>query len=278
MIFRPWAPIRRYVKRNSGRVSFRRMQMVQTATPIISFTFDDFPRSALLNGGEILRRAGLAGTYYVALGLLGRDSPSGQLCLPDDLKMALDNGNELGCHTYSHYDSWQTYPQVFEHSIIENRNALKRMIQNVEFESFSFPLSSPRPANKRAAAKHFRCCRGGGQTINKGMSDLNQLSAYFLEKAKGNLQEVRDLIDRNREARGWAIFATHDVSQSPSPYGCTPEFFGEVVLYAMNSGARILPVIRALDAIHDSGISDRLGTGRSDANIEDMPGTISNQL
>jgi peptidoglycan/xylan/chitin deacetylase (PgdA/CDA1 family) len=33
-------------------------------SPVISFTFDDFPRSALVKAGAILRERGLAGTYY----------------------------------------------------------------------------------------------------------------------------------------------------------------------------------------------------------------------
>ena len=41
--------------------------------------------------------------------------------------------------------------------------------------------------------------RGGGQKFNIGTIDLNQLSAYFLEKSRNNLQAVKDIIDRNRQ-------------------------------------------------------------------------------
>src|SRR5262249_7190058 len=94
-----------------------------------------------------------------------------------------------------------------------------------------------------------RCCRGGGQTFNVGTVDLNQLSAFFLEKSKNNVRAVKDLIDSTREARAWLILATHDVCQDSSPYGCVPEFFEEVVDYAANSGARILPVVTALEVL-----------------------------
>ncbi|HTV54138.1 MAG TPA: hypothetical protein VMI06_04405, partial [Terriglobia bacterium] len=93
------------------------------------------------------------------------------------------------------------------------------------------------------------CCRGGGQTFNSGIADLNQLSAYFLEKAGSNFELVKALIDKNREARGWLIFATHDISSAPSPFGCTPEFFEGVVRYAIDSGAQILPVAAALNVV-----------------------------
>jgi peptidoglycan/xylan/chitin deacetylase (PgdA/CDA1 family) len=161
----------------------------------------------------------------------------------------LQQEHELGCHTFSHYHSWNTKSEEFERSIIKNRKALKQFIPDAEFQSLSYPISEPRPLTKRGTARHFSCCRAGGQTLNAGKTDLNQLSAFFLEQSAGNIQPIMDLIDRNRETRGWLIFATHDVCPDPSPYGCTPEFFEQVVKYAVDSGARILPVVKALETI-----------------------------
>jgi hypothetical protein len=93
------------------------------------------------------------------------------------------------------------------------------------------------------------CCRCGGQTFNKGTIDLNLLNAFFLEKSLHNATSVKDLIDKNCLVRGWLIFATHDISETPSPYGCTPSFFEDIVKHSVDSGAKILPVAEALDAI-----------------------------
>jgi peptidoglycan/xylan/chitin deacetylase (PgdA/CDA1 family) len=233
---------------------FRRPVSIRGKQPIVSFTFDDFPRSALSIGGAILKSRGFAGTYYIALGLLGKDSPSGQIAVREDLREALLQGHELGCHTFSHFDAWYTDPKIFEDSIIKNRDTLRELVPEAQFKSFSYPLSLPRPAIKRAAARYFECCRAGGQSINSGTADLNQLSAYFLEKANGDIQAVKDVIDRNKVERGWIVFATHDVSPKPSPYGCTPEFFEEVVTYVVASGARILPVLQATRAIQGTHV------------------------
>jgi peptidoglycan/xylan/chitin deacetylase (PgdA/CDA1 family) len=247
-----WAAMGRYYRRKSGSVLFRRPLTIRSDRPLISFTFDDFPRSALVNGGRILNARGFRGTYYVALGLLGTDSPSGKIIDADDLRVTLDQGHELGCHTYSHSDSWDTDPTVFEESIIENRKEFQKLVPGAHFKSFSYPRSSPRPTIKRAAARHFLSCRGGAQRSNIGTADLNQLSAYFLEKCNGDIGPVQQLIDMNRDARGWLILATHDVIRDHGPYGCTPEFFEEVVEYSAKSGARILPVVEALEAIRGS--------------------------
>jgi peptidoglycan/xylan/chitin deacetylase (PgdA/CDA1 family) len=167
----------------------------------------------------------------------------------EDLTKALRDGHELGCHTFAHCDSWQTQPRAFEESILQNRRALSELIPSYHFKSFSYPISSPRPMSKRAAAKYFSSSRGGGQRFNSGIADLNQLSAYYLEKAVGDVELVKALIDKNKEARGWLVFATHDISAVPSPFGCTPEFFEEVVRHAADSGAQILPMVSALNVV-----------------------------
>src|SRR5580692_2797537 len=235
-----WLRSQQYYRRRAASLLFRRPLLVRPERPLISFSFDDFPQSALLIGGAILNRFGLVGTYYASLGLLGRETPTGRMFDAGDLTMLLERGHELGCHTFSHCDSWDTGTVAFEKSIIENRAALNRLIPGTEFKSFSYPISLPRPQTKRNIADHFLCCRAGGQALNEGKADLNQLAAFFLEKSRDDIQAIKALIDHNREVRGWLIFATHDISDDPTPYGCTPGFFEEVVQYAVSSGARIL--------------------------------------
>ena len=248
-----WPRLLGYLQRRTTTSVWRRPFLLSAQKPLISFTFDDFPRSALLTGGGILNRFGLAGTYYASFGLVGRDTPSGQIFFPGDLTRLLEQGHELGCHTYSHCDSWATATKTFENSILQNRAALNRLFPYSEFKTFSYPISLPRPHTKARIADYFLCCRGGGQTFNAGKVDLNQLSAYFLEKSRGDFQAVKDLIDRNRQASGWLIFATHDVSDSHTPFGCTPAFLQNVVQYAISSGAQIVPVVEALELLGAPG-------------------------
>ncbi|MBZ5653299.1 MAG: polysaccharide deacetylase family protein [Acidobacteriia bacterium] len=219
---------------------------------MISFSFDDFPESALRTGGAILKHFGLAGTYYASLGLMGKDTATGRIFGPADLGVVCEQGHELGCHTFSHCHAWDTATRAFEEAIIDNRSALHDLLPGVEFQTFSYPISGPRPLTKLRAAEHFLCCRGGGQKFNVGTTDLNNLSAYFLEKTRHRIELVKDLIDHNRQALGWLIFATHDISDNPTPYGCVPGFFEEVVRYAVASGANILPVVEALKALRSA--------------------------
>ncbi|BCS36065.1 polysaccharide deacetylase [Luteitalea sp. TBR-22] len=227
----------------------RRTVPVDLADPLISFTFDDFPASALRSGGPILERHGATATYYVSLGLLGMPTPTGRIVEGAALPGLLASGHELGCHTYSHCHSWNTAPARFRADVLRNRDVLADLLPEGRFETFSYPIAPPRPRTKILTSNLFRCSRLGGQKINAGYCDLNQLSAFFLEKANGDIGEVERIINEACAAKGWLIVATHDIDEQPTPFGCTPSFFSEVVRRAVGSGARILPVGRALDVV-----------------------------
>ncbi len=227
----------------------RRLVRMRNKEPIISFTFDDFPRSALFCGGEILHRYGVAGTYFVSFGLMGQHSPTGEIFMADDLPTLVCQGHEIGCHTFDHCHSWETSRRVFEESIARNRTALARYLPTATFQSLSYPISGPRYETKRQVGQQFACCRGGGQSGNVGTADLNYLAAVFIEQCSENFQTIERLIEANARQKGWLIFATHDVSETPTQFGCTPEMFETTVRCSLDSGAKILPIHEALQSI-----------------------------
>ena len=260
------ARARQRIAGEATRALSRRQFAVRTPVPLVSFTFDDFPRSAFLEAGSILRRYDILGTYYVSLSLAGKPSQMGPMYQPEDLKELARLGHELGCHTFGHCHSWNTPPDQYEKAILENQQVLNEVLPGTAFQTFSYPFSGPRLAVKQAAARHFLCCRGGGlrpgrfllrhqpggQTFNSGTTDLNLLCAFFLEQSRENPEAVKRLIDQNAQARGWLILATHDVRDTPSRFGCTPAFFEQVVQWSLESGARILPVVKALEVLKAS--------------------------
>ena len=232
---------RRYTIDHYGRRDFS----LHSDVPYLSFTFDDFPRSALVAGGRILAAQGARGTYFVSLRLLGADSVSGTIAGWNDLEHLMRDGHELGCHTFDHLDGCVATVDAFERSIEANRTALRERFTGVDFRTFAYPLDGPTFPIKKAVGKRFVGCRGGGQTFNAGTIDLNLLKAYFLDwRNRGDLASVRQVIEQNAAARGWLIFATHDVAASPSRYGCEPEYFEEVVRLVVQSGARVLPMMQ----------------------------------
>src|SRR6185312_10953437 len=102
------ARVRRRLATEATRVLFRSQIAIRPALPLISFTFDDFPRSAFVEAGSILKRYGALATYYASLGLMGKQSQMGPMYQFEDLKELVQRGHELGCHTFGHCHSWNT--------------------------------------------------------------------------------------------------------------------------------------------------------------------------
>jgi len=252
-------PIQRRIAQWFGR----RPCPITLESPVISFTFDDFPRSALTTGGAILRERGFRGTYYASLGLMGKEATTGEMFRREDLEELVQQGHELACHTFDHCDSWETNPDEFETSIVRNQQAVAEQVPGLRLTSFSYPISCPRPETKRRVAAHFECARGGGQTFNIGVLDLNYLKAFFIEQSRDDFNAIRQTIDANARANGWLIFATHEVCEAPTRFGCTPILFERIVEYANKSRAVVLPIYdvtkewcRTLDISHPIPIAE----------------------
>jgi len=240
------------LKRGLAMKLARRPLIMRNEEPIVSFTFDDFPRSALLEGGRILGSYGHKGTFFASFGLMGSSGPTGDIFSVDDVREVIRQGHELGCHTYDHYHAWDTAPSEFQASIVRNREALEKYLPGTSFRNLSYPISCPRPRTKRIISASFDCCRGGGQAFNAGALDLNFLKAFFLEQARNDFDLIVRLIEANNRKKGWLIFATHGVSETPTEFGCTPAFFEKVVRHSSYSGANVLTVCEALERIRGS--------------------------
>jgi peptidoglycan/xylan/chitin deacetylase (PgdA/CDA1 family) len=245
----PWSRWRgAYVRRISRWFGQRRCDLLPSR-PLVSFTFDDFPRSALTTGAAILEGEGVLGTYYVALGLAGQTIATGRMFERDNLANLVGRGHELGCHTFHHCPAWETPVAEYLSSVERNAAAFAALPTPVRPDSHSYPISYPRPASKRQLQRRFRACRLGGQTFNHGPSDLNALASFFLEQSLNRFDSIERLLAENAARSGWLIFSTHDIAPDHTPYGCPPGFFSRVVRAARESGAALVTVSRALDEL-----------------------------
>ena len=241
-------------RRIATKYLYCRKVKLEITTPVISFSFDDAPRTAFSHGCEILSKIGASATFYVSLGMLESDSPSGTIASINDLRRAVKEGHELGCHTFDHKNSWETTPTLFVQSVLKNRQVLSQIFPGMRFATLAYPICGPRPATKQRIGKLFRCCRGGGQTFNCGEADLNYLKAFFLDiRLRDSIDTLKRLIDKNAESRGWLIFATHDIDNNPSLFGCSKKVFEELVSHAANSGSLLLPVGKACENLQITG-------------------------
>jgi peptidoglycan/xylan/chitin deacetylase (PgdA/CDA1 family) len=208
---------------------------------VVSFTFDDFPRSAWINGGAILEQYDRRGTYYAAMGLAGTDSNLGKMFEPDDLRAAHIRGHEIACHTYSHRDCCHASPAEIAAEIERNSGAVAPAIGEEKLDNFAYPFGGVSLTAKSVLAGRFASCRGTGRGINRGTVDLADLLSSSIYSRDFDRDRLCQLIDDAQATNGWVIFYTHDVAEAPSPFGCTPAQLQSIVAYAAEN-APVLPV------------------------------------
>ena len=220
--------------------------------PIVSFTFDDFPRSAIKNGANVLTRQGWKGTFYVAAGLQGLTNHHGKNFSVRDLEYLQKMGHEIAGHTFGHMDCQSLPVSEVLADIDRNQAMLKSMGIEGGSEHFAFPYGAASPALKRGLAARFKSLRGIAPGVHRGKVDLNGLkSAPIFSGDK--LHQAVDLIEGLKKRPGWLTLFTHDIREDHSEWGCTPMEFSYVIKAVQDSGALVLPVgeaIKHLEANH----------------------------
>src|SRR5438093_11827398 len=74
---------------------------LRNSTRMVSFTFDDLPKSAVRTGAQMLEAHGARGTLYVSGSLVGADAPAWVAGDADDVVALHRRGHEIGCPTFS---------------------------------------------------------------------------------------------------------------------------------------------------------------------------------
>ena len=219
----------------------RRLVVQFGERPIVSVGFDDFPRSALVAGGAVLDELGVRGTYYAAMGLMGRNTSVGEIFRADDLPPLVAAGHELACHTFGHVLSSTVSGNEMEEQCARNRRAVAEVLEGYTLHSFSFPGGDVTLRGKEAVARSYESCRTSDQGINYGVIDLCYLYGIPVY-SRVPLSRIEEFLAENARRKGWAILYTHDVGPKPSPFGCTSQFLREVLRMAIESGADVLTV------------------------------------
>ena len=228
----------------------QRPAVLRTSQPLVSFSFDDFPRSAFTIGGRVLEDHQARGTFYAAIGLMNATNASGvEHFTEQDLEELVSRGHELGGHTVNHVSCRNTSLRVFRQEVLAGQEAVQRINRSSGLCNFAYPFGHVTMAAKKVAGAASKSCRGNLAGINRLTTDLNLLRANCLYGSGGLTPQTKDLIAENARRSGWLIFYTHDVCDHPSAVGCTPEYLKAAIRCAVDSGARIVSISQALAAV-----------------------------
>lgn len=161
----------------------------------------------------------------------------------DDLDDLLTAGHELACHTFEHSSCLAVGSRGFLDSCASNRQQAATMLNGYRLRNMSFPYGHITLTAKSGLRAEYDTCRSIESGLNVEPVDLGFLRANPIYEHL-EIDSVKQLIRANHQANGWLILYTHDVSTKPSPYGCSPEYFEEVLNMTQGS-ATVLPIHEA---------------------------------
>jgi peptidoglycan/xylan/chitin deacetylase (PgdA/CDA1 family) len=225
----------------------RQVIRIPTREPIVSFTFDDVPDSALKVGATILEAHGVLGTFYISGGLEGRVERDRTLIDAVGCKELATRGHEIGCHTYGHQNIRHVDQAFLSADLNRNERYLDTIHPRPGRRNFAYPYNSGSVGKRAVLADAFRTCRAGGDAINRGPTDPTFLRAVEIRQPEEHASGLTRWIDTLVADPGWLIFFTHDISPTPTPYGCMPVTFDRLVGRAVRNGCRVLSIDAALD-------------------------------
>jgi peptidoglycan/xylan/chitin deacetylase (PgdA/CDA1 family) len=220
---------------------------LRNETPMVSFTFDDIPRSAATTGAGILNDHDARGTFYVSGGLVGSTtSPDWAAVDAEDILALHRTGHEIGCHTFSHQRACDLDAAGLAVEIEHNRRYLLSLDPSIKVENFAYPFGYGSFARKRQLGRAFRSCRSIVPGVNRGTVDLQFLRAMPLSDRSIDRDGIERALDQAQSDNGWLIFYGHDVADEPSPYGCSPGLMNHALKAASR---RKIPVLNMAEAL-----------------------------
>ncbi len=247
-----YAPSRAPLARAARRLVQWRTAAPLPATPrrlIVSVTFDDFPKSAVEYGADIVESVGGRAAFFAATGLAGRQTPIGHMFDSDDLKALERAGHEIGAHSRRHRNAATADAEQTLRDVQDNLSDLARLGVSSPIQSFAYPYGETTCLLKHRLKTRFTCARGVLAGVNRRGSDAMQLRAIELTETGGGEALAHSAIRAAASRPAWVILFTHDVRRAPSAFGVTPERLRRVVRHARDAGAVFLTPREAMAEI-----------------------------
>lgn len=215
---------------------------------MISFSFDDIPDSAITNGARILHKYGYKGTYYVSMDLKANNDSSKSYFDHSKLKQIVHGGHELACHTANHLRFYQANRKQIIQDLKKNQQRIDELIPGYTLRNFSYPAGEQTFRSKLILKRQYKSARGVSAGLHVKSVDLYNLYGNELG-GDITLEGTLALIDEAIKSKAWLIFYTHEVEANPTIYGCTPEFFEQVVSYCHQKQLMVHTINDALNRI-----------------------------
>ncbi|MBB5659844.1 polysaccharide deacetylase family protein [Brevundimonas halotolerans] len=218
---------------------------VAPARGLFSLSFDDFPESAWSVAGPILADHGVLASYYVCGGLERGTNLDLPQFTTEQLQALHAAGHEIGCHTFGHDSVLRLAGPALIDSLDRNARWVAERLDGYRMQTFAYPFGDASLSAKRVLRDRFDLARGVREGLNLGREDRMLIKSFGMESRRLPGYDLPAMMAEAADKAGWLTAYAHDVSDNPTPYGCTPADLDHVLTLAKQAGLAILPVAGA---------------------------------
>ncbi|MGL4238049.1 polysaccharide deacetylase family protein [Tabrizicola sp.] len=241
----------------AGRLSFAaatRLRLRRLPRPpdrgYLSLSFDDIPRSAWTEGGAILDRHGLRGTYYLCGSLCGQVFEGREQFRQGDVADILAQGHEIGSHFYHHHSALALGPRKVAREIALNDVFLSEVAgPGFRARSIAYPYGEVSVGAKWLCSRRFQTARGVRPGVNTHSADRDNLGVLAIDNAFADQTDWDRIFLSVAREKSWAILLAHGLDRSDHPFSCPPARLDQALRAALDAGLTILPVAEVIDRL-----------------------------
>jgi peptidoglycan/xylan/chitin deacetylase (PgdA/CDA1 family) len=256
-------PLITRIKRRLARHVPTKLVPMRNSVPLVSFTFDDVPESAYVNGAAVLDEYGMRGTFYIASGTCGSTDTYWRVIGRDQVRDLHERGHEIGCHTFSHRAVDDLDAHELNEECRRNLENLRDLCPDIQLSSFCYPFGCVSLPRKIQLQNRFDTCRSIFEGVNSGVIDLALLRVIELYDRTLTRDKLNHVLRRARQTTGWIIFYAHDVSERPTHMGCSPGLLRKTIEEIRKQDIPCYTVAESLPLI---GHSPRMPAAATNAN------------
>ena len=209
-----------------------------SATAVVSLTFDDALANQMM-AAALLDPRGLAATFYVPTGLVGR---AGYLGWNDILALA-ERGHEIGGHTANHVHLPDVGLEQARREIVKDREVL--VAHGLEPVSFAYPYGESN-AEVEALVREagYRAARAiGGVVETLPPADAYALRSPHSAQPWTTAEHLAGLVLTAEHEQGWLILPIHAISAAGrSSYTTSPADLEAFLDWLLDRRTQVLPV------------------------------------
>lgn len=174
---------------------------------VVSFTFDDAPRSVYTQAFPLLKAAGLHATVYLTTKVVGLD----RYLDWEDIKALDSNGWEIAAHSYTHRDMTEMGDTEMMQEVEKSQSVFKQ--RGFKPVSFAAPLGAYGERELSVLKRTYSSNRAAWG--NAGVNSYPEYDAYNLVSLGVTLnvsvEQIRKSVQIVKRNGGWLILQFHQI-------------------------------------------------------------------